>query len=85
MDASLASLAPEIRSADLRAWKTDYLSLPEESYPNIARVAHSFYPLDDPENYRTAVQAVIDAVHARAEQVRREACRARPRGRAVTP
>lgn len=69
MDASLASLAPEIREADLRAWTTDYLSLPEESYPNIARVAHRFYPLDDPANYRTAVQAVIDAVRARAEQI----------------
>jgi AcrR family transcriptional regulator len=70
MDASLAALAPDIREADLRAWKTDYLALPEKTYPNIARLAPRFYALDDPENYRTAVQAVIDAVRRRAEQTR---------------
>jgi AcrR family transcriptional regulator len=70
MDASLAALAPDIREADLRSWKTDYLALPEDTYPNIARLAHRFYALDDPDNYRTAVQAVIDAVRRRAEQTR---------------
>lgn len=67
MDASLASLSPEVRDVDLRAWKTDYLILPPENYPNIARVAPLFVPLDDPENFLTAVQTVIDTVRARAE------------------
>lgn len=67
MDASLASLSPEVRDVDLRAWKTDYLTLPPEKYPNIARVAPVFVPLDDPENFLTAVQTVIDTIRARAE------------------
>jgi AcrR family transcriptional regulator len=68
MDAGIAALAPDIRDADFRSWKTDYLVLPEDKYPNIARLAEHFYALDDPENYRTAVQAVIDAVRHRAEE-----------------
>jgi hypothetical protein len=67
MDASLASLSPEVRDADLRAWKTDYLTLPSDKYPNIARVAPRFVALDDPQNFVTAVQTVIDTIRARAE------------------
>jgi AcrR family transcriptional regulator len=66
MDASLAALSPEVREADLRAWKTDYLTLPPERYPNIARVAPRFVALDDPQNFVTAVETVIDTVRARA-------------------
>ncbi|WP_328744082.1 hypothetical protein OHT57_02060 [Streptomyces sp. NBC_00285] len=36
MNASLASLSPEIRDADLRAWKTDYLTLSPKKFPTIA-------------------------------------------------
>ena len=68
MDASLASLAPEVREADLRAWKTDYLTLPADRYPNIARVAPRFVELDDPQNFVTAVQTIIDRIRARAEE-----------------
>jgi AcrR family transcriptional regulator len=67
MDASLASLPPEVRDADLRAWKTDYFSLPAEKYPNIARVAPVFVALDDPQNFLTAVQAVIDTIRETAD------------------
>ncbi|MBW8819493.1 MAG: TetR family transcriptional regulator [Catenulispora sp. 13_1_20CM_3_70_7] len=70
MDASLASLSPEVRDADLRAWQTDYLSLPPDKYPNIARVAPEFCALDDPRNFLTAIQAVIDMVRAEAERGR---------------
>jgi hypothetical protein len=66
MDASLASLLPEVRDADMRAWKTDYLTLPPDRYPNIARVAPRFVPLDDPQNFVTAVQSVIDTIRAKA-------------------
>ena len=66
MDASLASLSPEVRDADLRAWKTDYLTLPSDRYPNIARVAPRFVALDDPQNFLTAVQSVIDTIRAKA-------------------
>jgi len=67
MDASLASLAPEVREADLLAWKTDYLTLPPDRYPNIARLAPRFVELDDPQNFVTAIQLVIDQIRARAE------------------
>ena len=70
MDASLASLPPEVRDADLRAWQTDYLTLPPDRYPNIARVGPRFVRLDDPQNFLTAVQAVIDQIRARAEAER---------------
>lgn len=66
MDASLASLAPEVREADLRAWKTDYLTLPADRYPNIARLAPQFVELDDPQNFVTAVRTVIDQIRAKA-------------------
>jgi uncharacterized protein (DUF2267 family) len=68
MDASLAALPPELRDADLRAWKTDYLTLPPDKYPDIARVAAQFVGLDDPQNFVTAVQAVIDTVRAKSER-----------------
>ncbi|MEU5266642.1 TetR family transcriptional regulator [Amycolatopsis sp. NPDC021455] len=67
MDASLASLAPDVREADLRAWKTDYLALPADRYPNIARIAPRFVRLDDPQNFVTAVRMVIDQIRRRAE------------------
>ena len=55
MDASLKSLPPDVRDADMRSWKTDYLTLPATSYPNIARVGPQFVELDDPQNFLTAV------------------------------
>ncbi|MFF4799988.1 TetR/AcrR family transcriptional regulator [Streptomyces sp. NPDC001351] len=67
MDASLAALSPELRDADLHAWETDYRTLPSDKYPNIARVAPRFVGLDDPQNFVTAVQAVIDTVRAKTE------------------
>jgi AcrR family transcriptional regulator len=70
MDASLASLPPDVRDADLRAWQTDYLTLPPDRYPNIARVGPRFVRLDDPQNFLTAVQTVIDQIRARAEAER---------------
>ncbi|WP_327348262.1 TetR/AcrR family transcriptional regulator [Streptomyces europaeiscabiei] len=67
MDASLASLSPDVRDADLRAWKTDYLTLPPDKFPHIARLAPQFRALDDPQNFVTAVQAVIDTIRAKAK------------------
>jgi AcrR family transcriptional regulator len=66
MDAGLATLPSDIRAADFRAWKTDYLALPPEQYPNITQVADRFVQLDDLENFRTAVAALIEAVRQRA-------------------
>ena len=68
MDASLAALSPKLRHAHLRAWKTDYLTLPPDKYPNIGRVAPQFVGLDDTQNFVTAVQAVIDTVRAKSER-----------------
>ncbi|UMP06838.1 TetR/AcrR family transcriptional regulator C-terminal domain-containing protein [Amycolatopsis sp. EV170708-02-1] len=67
MDASLAALPPDVREADLRAWQTDYLTLPADRYPNIARVAPRFVGLDDPQNFVTAVQLLIEQIRARVE------------------
>jgi AcrR family transcriptional regulator len=73
MDAGLASLPADIRSADFLSWQTDYPVLPEKNYPNIARYARHFVALDDPENYRTAVRAMIDAIRGRSQEVARPA------------
>lgn len=67
MDASLAALSPEIRDSDLRAWSTDYVTVPPDKYPNIARVAPRFHALDDRRNFVTAVQAVIDKIQAKGK------------------
>ncbi|MCX5049740.1 MULTISPECIES: TetR/AcrR family transcriptional regulator [unclassified Streptomyces] len=71
MDASLAALSPELRDADLGAWQTDYLTLPADKYPNIARFAPRFVGLDDPQNFVAAVQAVIDTVRAKTQDATR--------------
>ncbi|HEY8980708.1 MAG TPA: TetR family transcriptional regulator [Streptomyces sp.] len=68
MDASLAVLSPELRDGDLRSWDTDYRTLPADKYPNIARISPQFVALDDPNNFVTAVQAVIDTIRAKAER-----------------
>jgi len=61
-------LSPQLRDADLRSWETDYRTLPVDKYPNIARTAPQFVGLDDPRNFVTAVQAVIDTIRAKAER-----------------
>jgi AcrR family transcriptional regulator len=71
MDASLAALDAPLRRGDLLAWSTDYSRLPAEEYPNISAIAGRFASPDDPENYRTAITAIIDAIRARAAQTAR--------------
>lgn len=65
MNASRAALRPEILAADLRAWQTDYLSLPSDRYPNIAKVSSKFVAVDDPKNFVLAVQALIDTIRVK--------------------
>lgn len=67
MDASLASLPAEVLTADLVSWHADYAQLPSQTYPNIARYARHFVPLNDPDNFRTAVTAMIGAIRMAAE------------------
>lgn len=62
MDASRALLHPDVRAADDLSWRVDYRMQPLDRYPNIAAVSPHFYELDDPENFRTAVECVIVAI-----------------------
>ena len=66
LDAGLASLDPATRHADLLSWEIQYRTLPPGQYPNIAAVAHALPALDDPENFTTAVDLMIEAIRARA-------------------
>jgi AcrR family transcriptional regulator len=66
LDAGLASLEPAIRNADLLSWEIQYRTLPASEYPNIAAVAHALPALDDPDNFATAVDLMIEAIRARA-------------------
>ena len=66
LDAGLASLNPATRRADLLSWEIEYRSLPASEYPSIAAVAHALPALDDPENFTTAVDLMIEAIRARA-------------------
>lgn len=66
LDAGLASLEPAIRHADLLSWEIQYRALPASQYPNIAAVAPDLPALDDPDNFATAVDLMIEAIRARA-------------------
>lgn len=66
LDAGLAALEPAIRKADLISWEIDYRTLPPGEYPGIAGVAQALPALDDPQNFTTAVQLMIEAIRARA-------------------
>ncbi|MFI6599505.1 TetR/AcrR family transcriptional regulator [Nonomuraea sp. NPDC050536] len=65
-DAALAALDPETRAADLRAWQVDYRILPAEEYPNINAVADRLPSLEDPANFETALELMLDSLRARA-------------------
>jgi hypothetical protein len=54
------------RHADLLSWELQYRTLPPGQYPNIAAVAHALPALDDPENFTTAVDLMIEAIRAGA-------------------
>jgi AcrR family transcriptional regulator len=71
VDAGLAALEPAIRDADLLSWEIQYRTLPPGHYPNIAAVAHALPALDDPDNFTTAVDLMIEAIRARAASDRR--------------
>lgn len=66
LDAGLASLEPAIRHADLLSWEIQYRARPAGQYPNIAAVASVLPALDDPDNFATAVDLMIEAIRARA-------------------
>jgi AcrR family transcriptional regulator len=78
LDAGLAALEPAIRKADLLSWEIDYRTLPPGDYPGIAALAHVLPALDDPQNFTTAVQLMIEAVRARAAATRDSDARPRP-------
>jgi hypothetical protein len=73
LDAGLAALEPAVRKADLLSWEIDYRALPPGEYPDIVAVAHTLPTLDDPRNFTTAVQLMIEAIRARAAATRENA------------
>jgi AcrR family transcriptional regulator len=67
LDAEFAALDPETRAADLRSWDVEYKSLPPDRYPSICAVSHALPRLDDPDNFRLAVELMVSAIaHAAA-------------------
>jgi AcrR family transcriptional regulator len=78
-DAALAALDPDTRAADLRAWQVDYRMLPDAEFPNINAVADVLPALDDPRNFETALELMLDALRVRARKAR-AARRARATG-----
>jgi AcrR family transcriptional regulator len=66
MDAALAALPPQTRESDLRSWQVDYQRLPAHRYPDAAALSGRFPRLDDPANFRLAVDLLIEAIAARA-------------------
>jgi AcrR family transcriptional regulator len=68
MDAALAALDPDVRAADLRAWKVEYQTQDPAAYPNIAAYAHLFPALDDPANFSTLIELLVDSIDARARR-----------------
>jgi AcrR family transcriptional regulator len=70
MDAALEALDPEVRAADLRAWKVEYQAQDPARHPHLAAYSHLFPALDDPANYATLIELLLDAVELRARRVR---------------
>ena len=70
LDAGLAALEPAVRNADLTSWEVEYRHLPPGEYPNIAAVADALPSLDDPNNFTTAVDLMIEAIRGRAAAAR---------------
>jgi AcrR family transcriptional regulator len=66
LDAGFAALESAVRREDLLSWEVQYRTLPPGEYPNIAGAAHALPVLDDPENFATAVDLMIEAIRARA-------------------
>jgi hypothetical protein len=60
------SVEVQLGPDDLLSWEIDYRTLPPGEYPGIAGVAHALPALDDPQNFITAVQLMIEAVRTRA-------------------
>jgi len=56
-------LSPRRRPAVLGI---QYRTLPAGQYPNTAAIAHALPALDDPGNFTTAVDLMIEAIRARA-------------------
>lgn len=79
LDAGLASLEPAIRNADLLSWEIQYRALPAGEYPNIAAVADALPAVDDPDNFTTAVDLMIEAIRARAATARHRSASAADR------
>jgi AcrR family transcriptional regulator len=65
IDAALAALDPKLREADLRAWQVEYRTLPPAEFPNLTAVTSHIPAIDDPSNFRTAVDLMIEAIRAR--------------------
>ncbi len=80
LDAGLAALEPTLRKADLLSWEIDYRTLPPGDYPGIAAVVNALPALDDPQNFTTAVQLMIEAIRARAAAIRDPGARPRSAG-----
>ncbi|TGN65752.1 TetR family transcriptional regulator [Nocardioides eburneiflavus] len=65
-DASLAALDTDTKNTDMRAWTVDYRTLPREEYPNIHAVAHALPALDDPQNFETALEMMLESLQSSA-------------------
>jgi hypothetical protein len=66
MEAALYALDAPTREADLRSWRVDYRELPPDTYPNLAALIDDIPPLDSPDNFRLAVELLIDSIRSRA-------------------
>lgn len=69
MDAARALLDPDVRTGDDLSWRVDYQAQSRDRFPNIAFLAPHFCELDDPENFRVAVQSIIDSIRHKARVV----------------
>lgn len=70
MDAARTLLDPKILAGDDLSWHVDYQRQPQDRFPNIAFLSPYFCDVTDPENFRVAVQCVIDTIRYRATSTR---------------
>jgi len=73
LEASLQVLPEQTRMMDELAWTVEYRQLPDDEYPNIARLSEKLLPLGDPSLFTHGVEMLLDAIAARVEEAQPKA------------
>lgn len=66
MEAAYLTLSQEARSGDEGAWTREYAAAPADKYPHIAAAAPYLPTVGEDDNFRLALDLLLDSIEARA-------------------